>query len=153
LLGAPNNLFNQFRRAVGATIQHPNFTADKFRAALAAKPAGWLYNDPAMATQEALERAIFASPGAAEQMLSQVAAGAVAAGTRFAQPIGAYPYHAPGSPSPQANQPGTLDAIAFGIMLITDPAVLTPAQLAGFLPPAPAEVDLMSVWGQGTRPA
>src|SRR5439155_11736419 len=64
IVGAPNTQFDGFRTAVGRTVNDPRYTADAFRAALAAKPLGWVYGDPAMAKQEYPERAIFASPGA-----------------------------------------------------------------------------------------
>jgi hypothetical protein len=152
-VGAPNTQFNQYRGAIGKTVTHPLYTAHNFRAALNAKPLGWLYGDEAMLTQEVLERAIFNAPGAAENMLQALRDGVIAGGTRFAQTIGEHTYHAPGAPDPAGSQPGYLDAIAFGLMLTTDPALLSPEQLAAVLPPAPAEVDLMSVWQQEDRPA
>ena len=152
VIGAPNTQFSGFRNAVIRTVMHPGYTAARFRAAVAAKPLGWLYNDPTMLGQEAIERAIFLGPGGAEQFLGSLRTRVLAGAQRFAATIGAYTYSAPNSPNPSRPTPGFLDALGAGLAIVVDPAVLTPAQLRAYLPPAPAEIDIMSVWRQADRP-
>lgn len=152
VVGMPNTQFTNFRGAVYATVSSPKYTADTFRAALAAKPLGWVYGDPALAQQEYLERAIFLSPGAAENFLAKLKGGSIAGAQRFAQTLGAYTYQVPNAPDLRASTPGYLDAIGAGIAAIVNPAVLTPAQVQGAVPPAPAQIDIMSVWRQDERP-
>jgi hypothetical protein len=153
IIGAPNTQFSQFRGSVMRTVLDAGYSAERFRAALAAKPAGWLYNDPSKATQEYLERAIFLSPGGAEQFLATLKARALAGGQRFAQTLGAHTYAVPNAPNPSRSTPGYLDAIGAGISIIVDPANFTQEQLRAILPAAPAEIDIMSVWRQDGRPA
>jgi hypothetical protein len=159
LVGAPSTQFDQFRSAVLRTVTDPRYTSDNFVAALNARPLGFVYGDPALGTQEALERAIFnapatpTSPSGADQFLGRLKAGAVAGAQRFAATLGAYTYQVPNAPSLTAPTPGFLDAIGAGITIITDPSTMTPDQLQAALPPAPAEIDIMSTWNQGTRPA
>lgn len=151
IIGAPNTRFNQFRLAVARTVNSPGYTADRFRAALAAKPMGWLYGDPAMAQQEALERGIFMQ--GAESMMATLKARANAGAARFAATLGAHTYAVPNAPDLYGPKPGYLDAIGAGITIIVDPAKFTSEQLRSILPPAPAEIDIMSVWNQKDRPA
>jgi hypothetical protein len=159
VVGAPNTQFNQFRGAIGRTVNDPRYTADNFRNALNAKPMGWLYGDPKMAQQEALERAMFnapatdTSPSGADKFLGALKAKVNAGAQRFAQTLGAYTYQVPNAPDPRAPQPGFLDAIGAGISIIVDPAKYTPDQMKAILPPAPADIDIMSVWSQASRPA
>ena len=153
IVGAPNTQFDGFRGAIGRTVNDPRYTADAFRAALAAKPLGWLYNDPTLLKQESLERVIFGTPGAAEQMMGQLKAGSNFFTQRFIATLGSYTYQVPNAPDPSGHTPGYLDAIGAGITIITDPTVLTPEQVKAALPPAPAMIDIMSVWGQNGRPA
>ncbi len=151
--GAPNTQFDGFRGAVYRTVTDARYTADGFRAALAAKPLGWVYGDPALGQQEAVERGIFMAPGAAEQFLAKLRAGSLAGGQRFAQTLGAYTYQVPNAPNPYGSTPGYLDAIGAGIAILVNPATLTPDQVKAALPPLPAMIDIMSVWRQSDRPA
>jgi hypothetical protein len=153
--GAPNTQFDGFRTAVYATVNDPGYTADAFRAALNAKPLGWVYGfDPSQIIQEALERAIFNAPGGAEAMLAQVQQGSDFFAARFAATLGTYTYGmTPNAPNPAGPTPGYLDAIGAGITIVVDPTQMTPAQLQAVLPPAPAMIDIMSVWAQNARPA
>jgi len=153
--GAPNTQFDGFRTMVYATVNDPGYTAAAFRAALNAKPLGWVYGfDPAQIGQELLERAIFNAPGGAEAMLAQVQQGSNFFAARFAATLGTYTYgHTPNAPNPAGQTPGYLDAIGAGITIVVDPTQLTPAQVQAALPPAPAMIDIMSVWGQAARPA
>jgi hypothetical protein len=153
LVGAPNTTFNQFRGVIFRMVNDPRYTADNFRAALASKPLGFVYGDPTLLVQESLERAIFMSPGAAEQFLGQIQQGSNAFAQRFAQTLGAFTYSVPNAPDLTASQPGYLDAIGAGIAVIADPAILnTPQLMQAALPPAPAMIDIMSVWQQKNRP-
>ena len=154
LPGAPSTQFNQFRLAVSRMVNSPAYTADAFRATLATKPAGWLYgNDPAYAQQEAIERAIFNAPGGAEQFLGNLKAGSNAGAARFAATLGAHTYAVANAPDLYASKPGYLDAIGAGISIVVDPTKLTFAEVGAVLPPAPAEIDIMSVWNAEGRPA
>jgi hypothetical protein len=152
--GAPNTQFDGFRTAVYATVNDPGYTAAAFRAALAAKPLGWVYGDPTQLVQETLERDIFMAPGGAEAMLAQLQEGSDFFAVRFEETLGAYTYGlTPNAPNPAGPTPGYLDAIGAGITVVVDPTQLTPAQLQAILPPAPAMIDIMSVWDQNARPA
>ncbi len=159
LVGAPSTQFTQFRTAVLRTVNDPRYTATNFLNALNAQPLGFVYGDPTLVTQEALERAIFnapatsTSPSGADQFLTQLKNGANAGAQRFAQTLGAYTYQVPNAPDPTASTPGYLDAIGAGIAIITDPTKLTSSQLQAALPPAPAEIDIMSTFNQAQRPA
>jgi cytochrome c5 len=152
IIGGPNTTFNQFRVAVSRTVNSPKYTADAFRAAIAAKPLGFIYGDPALAQQEALERAIFLAPGSAEVFLDKLKTGSNAFAARFGATLGAFTYAVPNAPNPSASKPGFLDAIGAGIAIIVDPTKFTPDQLRAILPPAPAEIDIMSTWRQLDRP-
>lgn len=154
VIGAPSTTFNQFRLAITRTVYQPGYTADAFRAALAAKPLGWLYADPAMVRQEALERAIFLSPGAAENFLGGLKAKVAAGSARFAATIGTHTYgDVANAPNLAGSKPGYLDAFGAAMTLVVDPARFsTAAELNAVLPPAPAEIDIMSVWNQSGRP-
>lgn len=152
--GAPNTQFDGFRTAIYRTVNDPRYTADAFRAALNAHPLGWVYGDPALGQQEALERAIFNAPGGAEQFLGQLQAGSNFGAQRFAATLGTYTYApVPNAPDPGGHTPGYLDAIGAGISIVVDPTVLTPDQVQAALPPLPAMIDIMSVWAQKERPA
>jgi processive rubber oxygenase RoxA-like protein len=159
LIGAPSTTFDQFRGNVLRTVNDPRYTAANFLAALNAQPLGYVYGDPALAQQEALERAIFnapatsTAPSGADQFLGQLKAGANAGAARFGGTLGAYTYQVPNAPSLSAPTPGFLDAIGAGIAIIVDPTQFTPTQLQAILPPAPAEIDIMSTWNQKNRPA
>jgi hypothetical protein len=151
ILGAPNTRFDGFRQAVLRSVTHPAYTADAFRAKLAEKPMGFVYGDPAMGQQEAMERAVFMSPGAAENFLAQLKTKALAGATRMAQTLGAHTY-AGQMDRLSSYKPGYLDAISVGVIPLFDPAVMTQEQLKSSLPPAPAEIDITSVWNQNVRP-
>lgn len=153
IVGAPNTQFNQFRLAVSKTVMHPGYSAAAFRAALNAKPFGWLYgNNPAMYAQEGLERALLNSP-VGDAIVNGFKARVLAGASRFAATLGTYTYaDTPNAPNLYGSKPGYLDAIGAGITIIVNPALFTPAELDAILPPAPAEIDIMSVWMQVDRP-
>jgi mono/diheme cytochrome c family protein len=153
IVGAPNTQFNQFRLAVSKTVMHPGYSAATFRAALNAKPFGWLYGyDPAMSAQEGLERALLNSP-VGDAIVNGFKARVLAGASRFAATLGAHTYaNVPNPPDLYGSKPGYLDAIGAGITIIVDPALFTAEELHAILPPAPAEIDIMSVWLQADRP-
>lgn len=152
VLGAPSTTFTRFRGAVFATVTSPSYTPENFRAALLAKPAGFLYGDPALADQENLERGLFLAPGGAEALLGALKARSIAGAQRFAATLGTYTYApTPNAPDPTGSTPGYLDAIGAGIAVALDPA-LTPEQMKAAVPPLPAMIDIMSVWNQANRP-
>jgi hypothetical protein len=152
LIGAPSTTFTRFRGSVFATVTQQTYTADAFRAALAAKPPGWVYGvtDPRAIQKEMLERAVFNA--LAETILASLKNAAIAGAQRFAGTIGAYTYgQTPNAPDPGGSTPGYLDAIGAGIALVVDPTQLGPEQLKAVLPPLPAMIDIMSVWNQKDR--
>lgn len=153
LPGAPNTQFDGFRTAVSRTVNDPRYTAQAFRDALAKHPLGWVYGDPTQLVQETAERAIFNTAGAAEQMLQQLKDGSNFFTQRFIATLASYTYQVPNAPDPSGHTPGYLDAIGAGITIIADPTKMTPEQLKASLPPAPAMIDIMSVWNQQNRPA
>src|SRR5260370_25457131 len=159
LVGAPSTQFDQFRSAVFRTVNDPRYTTANFLAALNARPLGFVYGDPTLVQQEALERAIFnapattTSPSGADQFLGGLRAGANAGAQRFIATLGSYTYQVPNAPSLSAPTPGFLDAIGAGITIIVNPTNFTSDQLPAILPPAPAEIDIMSTWNQKNRPA
>ncbi len=152
IIGGPSTTFTSLRANLVTMVTSPGYTAARFRLALAARPPGWIYGDLAMLEQETTERAIFLAPGGAEQFLDTLKSRVLAAGARFAATLGAHTYAGANAPDPLGRKPGYLDALGTGISIVIDPARFTSAQLHALLPPAPAEIDIMSVWRQGERP-
>jgi hypothetical protein len=151
LVGAPNNQFNQFRVAVTRTVTHPAYTADAFRTALAAKPMGWLYEDPKLMLQEVVERSIFMAPGNAEQFLENLKVRALGSAARINATMGTYTYNMSNAPNLWTPKSGHFDA-AVGLAPLYDPA-LPASALRAIVPPGPSEVDIMSTWRQVDRPS
>ncbi len=154
--GAPNGQFGPFRGSVYRTVTDTTgrYTADTFRAALAALPFGSIYpEDP---VQETVERKAFmtyvpeASVDVAGKILAGLKAGVVAGAQRSYLTVG---INTNNVPNPPTATPGNLDALVAGFALVVDPAVLTAEQVKAVLPKAPAPVDIMSVWLQADRPA
>jgi hypothetical protein len=158
--GAPNTQFDGFRPAVWRTVNDPRYTAENFVNALNAKPLGWVYGDPTMLVQEALERLIFTSPATApgqptpaEQFLAQLRNGSNFGAARWQATLGTYTYqNTPNPPDPNGPTPGYLDAIGAGISIVVDPTQLSPDMVKAAVPPLPAMIDIMSVWAQSERP-
>ena len=152
LIGAPNTQFQfyRYRALLAASANHPGLTADRFVGAIRAKSAGWLYNDPAMATQEALETAIFlANPDA---VLTAFKAGVNAGGARVRATLLATTYAVPNAPNLSGPNPGSMDAMAGFASLVVDPAKFASvAEMAAVLPPAPASVDFQPLWRGADR--
>ncbi len=155
LVGAPNNHFDRFRFNVFRTVTHPNYNADNFRAAILASAAtgpGWLYPENSLRQQEALETAIFLSPGVAENFLDTLRQRVIAAASRSAQAISATTYGGANAPDFNGPQHGLIDAYSNASILVLDPSVLTQEELANAAPPRPAFADIMSTWLQRDRP-
>ncbi len=155
IIGGPSTefKFHLYRTLLAVTVNHPSYTAAAFRAALADKPAGWLYNDPALAVQEATERAVF--DAAAEQLLASVK-GSINAGVAHGrQTLGAHTYAVPNAPSLSTQpHPGQMDAMGgYAAMSISLAQFPDPAALKAVLPPRPALVDQMYIWKAGDRPS
>ncbi len=155
IVGAPSTefKFHLYRTLLAVTVNHPDYTAANFRAALAAKPAGWLYNDPALAVQEATERAVFNA--AAEQLLASVKGSVNAGVVHGRQTLGAHTYAVPNAPSLSTQpHPGQMDAMGSYAALSVNPALFPdPAALKAVLPPRPALVDQMYIWKVSDRPS
>jgi hypothetical protein len=152
IIGAPSTTFTSFRANLAQMVTSTGYTATRFRLALLTKLPGWVYNDPAMLAQETLERSVFLAPGGAEEFLDTLKAKVLAGGARFDATLGAHTYDVANAPDPLGRKPGYLDALGAGMAKVVDPARYTQAQLDAILPPAPAEIDIMSVWRQADRP-
>lgn len=155
LIGAPNNQFDRFRYRATQTVSHVDFTADQFRQAIATAAAagpGWLYPAPAMGQQEALETALFLSPGVAENFVTSLRQRVLAMAQRTAKTLLSYSYAGDNAPDFNGPQAGLLDAYGVVSVLVLDPDVLTPEEIAAYAPPKPALVDIMSTWLQQDRP-
>lgn len=158
LVGAPSPTFdfNGYRGLISIMLQKGladgRFTAQTFVDALNAKPMGWLYNDPSMLQQEAIERQIFNM--GAQAILDGIVASAQAGTARIMGTIGKTAYE-----TPEAGQmlymrhPGHMDAMTGFNSLVADPAKLTEEQLHAILPKEPSFSDYMYVWKQGERSA
>jgi mono/diheme cytochrome c family protein len=150
LVGAPATTSKNVL-TIAATVNHPRFTADVFRTAVLAKPAGWFYNDPKLAAQEAAERAIFTAPGSAESFVAQLKTQINAVSAQFASSLMATTYK--GDDLGRVfGMPGSNDEFAFIAQLFATPQ-LTSSQLSALMPPKPAPTDLSGVFRRGDSPA
>jgi len=125
LIGAPNNLFNQFRGSIEDSARDPRFFA------------------------------VFGKNPLTVGFLEKLMQGRQLSDST----LGAYTYnpqrvHNPPDHHDRAT-PGYLDAIGVAMPLFTIPEVLDPAGAAriivAVMPPAPAQVDIMSMWRQRAR--
>jgi hypothetical protein len=105
-----------------------------------------------MAQEEAVERAVFAAPGAAEQFLAAVKAGSDFTVQRYTNSIAKYTLAVPNAPDPRAATPGYIDSISAALIWIVDPEKMTPGEVQATVPPAPAFADIMSVWRVADQP-
>jgi mono/diheme cytochrome c family protein len=150
MVGGPATLSRNLS-AIGVIVNHPKFTADAFRAAVLAKPAGWFYGDSVSAAQEATERAVFTAPGVAEAFVDQLRTAINAATTKLVGALGATTYK-----NDDLNRlfgtPGSNDEFSYIAQLFTT-ADMSPSALAALVPPKPAPTDLTSVYRRGDSPA
>lgn len=152
LIGAPNPI-GVFLAQINRTVDDPRYTAAAFLAALNAKPPGWVYGDPSLAAQEALERNLFQSPGIAAYFLGELKLFSNATMDRVNSTIPVYTYDVPNAPplSGPGVIPGQIDVFAYAAAGLFDPTQLTAEEMTMSMPAAPAPSDVMSAWRQDGR--
>jgi mono/diheme cytochrome c family protein len=151
LIGAPATTSRGFFAALAAMVNDPRFTADNFRAVIAAKPPGWFYGDPSQAAQEAAERAVFTAPGVTEAFLDQIRAATNATTSHLVTSVLASTYRND-DPSRIFGMPGSNDEFTFIAQAYVKPG-MSASEIAAIMPPAPAPSDLMSVFRRAGTPA
>ncbi len=157
LVGAPSTVadINAFRTLLSKAVSHPNYTVEKFTAALLAKKDGELYG-PDRIQQEKIDKAIFLgtaqSPALGAALLQQFKEGMQKRGEYASKTVLAYSYK--NDPRLMANAAGHIDfpvAVALAAVpaseVLADPA----ANIKKFFPAQPGIGDIMSVWQQEKR--
>ncbi len=157
LVGAPSTVgdINGFRTILSQAVQSPNYTLEKFTAALLAKKDGELYG-PDRIADERIDKAIFLgtaqSPALGAAVLQQFKDGLTKRGAYAAQTAGAFSLK--GDLRLLQHSPGHIDfpiAVALAAVppteVLADPAVGLPK----FFPKGPGVGDIMSVWAQDKR--
>ncbi|HET9240737.1 MAG TPA: hypothetical protein VFO10_25965 [Oligoflexus sp.] len=157
LVGAPSTVgdINGFRTVLGRAVQNPNYTVEKFTAALMAKKDGELYG-PDRITEERIDKAIFLgtaqSPALGATLLQQFKDGLQKRGAYAAQTAGAFSLK--GDLRLLQNSPGHIDfpiAVSLAAVPATEVLADPAAGLQKFFPKASGIGDIMSVWGQDKR--
>jgi mono/diheme cytochrome c family protein len=157
LVGAPSTVgdINGFRTVLGRAVQNPNYTLEKFTAALMAKKDGELYG-PDRITEERVDKAIFLgtaqSPALGATLLQQFKENLQKRGAYAAQTAGAFTLK--GDLRLLQNSPGHIDfpiAVSLAAVPATEVLADPAAGLQKFFPKAPGIGDIMSVWGQDKR--
>lgn len=157
LVGAPSTVgdINGFRTVLGRAVQNPNYTVEKFTAALMAKKDGELYG-PDRITEERIDKAIFLgtaqSPALGATLLQQFKDNLQKRGAYAAQTAGAFTLK--GDLRLLQNSPGHIDfpiAVSLAAVPATEVLADPAAGLQKFFPKAPGIGDIMSVWGQDKR--
>jgi mono/diheme cytochrome c family protein len=166
LLGAPSQTFSAaaYSFLFTKTVRDTRFVVSEFSRALDTKKAGWLYpGDRAREVRDTAVLKAMMSP-----LLKMVKDGIETGEESRQRLIGDHTYNRSWSHSTggdvhdllNGGTPGQVEA--FGTLvanLIPQPVQQLPegeekeALLRAYLPPKPASTDIMSVWGQGKRPA
>lgn len=157
LIGAPSTVgdINGFRTILTRAVQSPNYTLEKFTAALLAKKDGELYG-PDRIMDERIDKAIFLgtaqSPAFGAAVLQQFKDALVKRAAYAGQTAGTYTLK--GDLRLLQQSPGHVDfpiAVALAAVppaeVLADPA----AGLKKYFPTAAGIGDIMSVWGQDKR--
>jgi len=157
LIGAPTTVgdINGFRTLLSKAVVNPNYTLEKFTAALLAKKDGELYG-PDRIAEEKIDKAIFLgttqSPALGATLLAGFKDGLQKRGAYAAQTAGAFSLK--NDLRLLMNSPGHIDfpiAVALAAVppaeVLADPAV----GLKKFFPAGPGVGDIMSVWKQDER--
>jgi hypothetical protein len=154
LIGAPNPI-GSYMGYINQTVNDPRYTAKNFVRALNREPLGWVYGNPAELKQERLERALYNAPGGAQYFLDELKFISNKAVTRINDAFLPYTYDVPNPPAfiGPDTIPGQIDVFSFAAASLANPDVLTPAQMAAAMPPAPAPSDIMKAWTESNRPA
>jgi hypothetical protein len=154
LIGAPSGQILGFHALLTRTVRDARFDAAGFRAALAARPPGWIYLDPAHPGQERAEREVYLAAGGGEAIVEAFRRAVLRRQEIVDSTVGRFvDGRAPNPPPRDAQTPGHLDALAEAVALLIDPAQATPELLDRMLAPAPAPVDPMSLFRLRQRPA
>ncbi|MCX6129187.1 MAG: hypothetical protein NTX25_09025 [Proteobacteria bacterium] len=157
IIGAPSTVadVNGFRSILSQAVANPNYTLEKFTAALLAKADGELYG-PDQLAEERIDKAIFLgtaqSPALGAAMLKQFKDGLLQRGEYAGKILGTYVYH--GDLRLLAHSPGHIDfPVAVSLALAPPAEVLADlaAGLKKYFPTAPGIGDIMSVWRQEDR--
>jgi hypothetical protein len=160
LVGAPSTRFdiNGYRSLLTASVTHPNYLYEKFRAALLTKADGTLYG-PARIADERLDKAIFLSgpeggPTVGQTMLEQFKSSLLQRGAFVQQTLGAYSYH--GDLTLLKSSPGHVEAFGLATLAFlplqefqADPG----GTVQKYFGRNPSVADIMSVWRQADRVA
>jgi hypothetical protein len=157
ILGGPSSVadINGYRSLLGQIVQNPNYTVEKFTAALLAKKDGELYG-PDRIAEEKIDKAIFLgtpqSPAMGAALMQQFKDAFVKRGAYAAQTAGAYTFK--NDQRLMYSSPGRVDfaaAVALAAApvdeILADPA----AGLQKYFPAAPGVGEIMSVWRQDQR--
>ena len=166
LMGAPSQTFTAaaWRLQITKTVRDKRFTVDAFTAALKSKRGNWLYPDDG--GRQGAESLLFTS-----KMADILKAMGERVNTRenlLQEYIGKRTYNHEWSHSTggdvhellNGGTPGQVEAFGTAVSLLVPENIKAMAEgpakedaLRKYLPPKPAVVDIMSVWGQGKRPA
>lgn len=151
IVGAPSTVadINAFRSTLTRAVRDPNYTLEKFTAALESKKDGELYG-PDRIAEEKVDRAIFKASGAA--LLKAFQDGLVQRADYAAKTAGTYSLK--NDLRLMASTPGHID-FGIAVSLATAPqaeiAADPQAALKKYFPPGPGIADIMSVWQQSDR--
>lgn len=150
-LGAPTTTAGSFFGVVNAMVNDPRYSVESFKKALATKPAGWIYGDPAMAKQEEFERGLFESTISAEFFLEELKLFGNGFKKRFEETLGVYTYAVHGAPALSAGPPGSIDVFSALAASRADPKKMSATEMKAAMPQLPAPADIMAVWKQSDR--
>ncbi len=157
LVGAPSTVadINGFRSALTAAVKDPNYTLEKFTAALLAKKDGELYG-PDRIAEERIDRAIFLgtaqSPALGAAFLQQFKDGLLQKVDYSIKTAGAYTLK--NDLRLLAHSPGHIDfpiAVALATAPVAEVLADPAASLKKYFPTGPGVGDIMSVWMQDKR--
>jgi mono/diheme cytochrome c family protein len=157
IIGAPSTVadINGYRTLLTQAVQNPNYTLEKFTAALMSRKDGELYGTDRIA-DERLDKAIFLgtaqTPAFGAAVLQQFKDALVKRAAYAQQTAGAYSLK--GDLRLLQNSPGHVDfPIAVALAAVPPAEVLADpvAGLKKFFPAAPGIGDIMSVWRQDQR--
>ncbi len=157
LIGAPSTVadVNGFRRILGEAAMNPNFTFEKFRAALVTKADGELYG-PDKIMEERIDKAIFLgtanTPSFGAAMVQQFKTGIAERTAYTSKTAGSYTFK--GDLRLLGSSPGHIDfpvAVALSVAPQAEVLANPAAALVKYFPAAPGIADIMSAWRQDER--
>jgi mono/diheme cytochrome c family protein len=157
LLGAPSGTFvaNAWRAKLTKTVNDPRFTAEAFLKALETKKAGWLYPPLYLRGQELVDTQVLRKK--ADALVEGVKARVISRDAMLQDYIGKRTYKGL-SHLMNGGTPGQVEAFGTAVTGLVPEEIRAMPEgeakemaLKRFLPPAPAIVDIMSVWNQKAR--